>query len=186
MIRKHLTDYPGVRTVQKEAELNWLMDTLLQNQVQSLLSIGLLDGGTEWHIARRYREEGRDIAMTGVDIHSSDTLQQHIQEIVHQWGQSFTFLQQSSHEMNLPGRFDAVWIDGDHSYEGVKQDFEWASNKANTLIALHDIVDSSYHRKQGCFVSRLWAEIQSSGFRTESRVGRDWAGIGIVYLAETL
>jgi hypothetical protein len=176
-------DYPGVRAIQKEHEFLWLVSTLLRNQVSSLLSIGLYQGGVEWHISRLYRERNRDIAITGIDIDNSPQLQKNLAEIGLVWDQSFKFLQQSSHaDCSKLGYFDAVWIDGDHSYECVKQDFELALTHATKIIAFHDIIDSAYHRRMGCLVSKLWAEIKKSGLRTEEIVGPDWAGIGIVYL----
>lgn len=186
MAKLRFAGYPDVRTAQKEPELCWLIDLLLANDVRSLLSIGLLDAGTEWHIARLYREQNRDLAITGIDIAASRSLRRNISEIGSLWNQSFRFLQQSSHDdCSALGTFDAVWIDGDHSYEGVKQDFALARKKATKLIALHDIADTEYHRKQKCFVSRLWEEIKQSGLRTEEMLGLDWAGIGIVYLEAT-
>lgn len=183
MAKLRFVGYPDVRTAQKEPELRWLIERLLANDVRSLLSIGLLDAGTEWHIARIYQELGRNIAITGIDINDSRELQKNIAEISSLWNQSFRFLQQSSHdECSELGTFDAVWIDGDHSYEGVKQDFALARKKSTKLIALHDIADTEQHRKQKCFVSRLWAEIKQYGLRTEEMLDSDWAGIGIVYL----
>lgn len=183
MAKFRFAGYPDVRTAQKEPELCWFIERLLANDMQSLLSIGLLDAGTEWHISRIYRERGLNIAITGIDINNSSELQKNIAEISLLWNQSFQFLQQSSHSKCLEiGTFDAVWIDGDHSYEGVKQDFALARKKATKLIALHDIADTEYHRKQKCFVSQLWAEIKQSGLPTEEMLGSDWAGIGIVYL----
>lgn len=65
---------------------------------------------------------------------------------------------------NLVGTVDLLFIDGDHSYEGVKQDFEnfYSTVKMGGFIILHDIVDSPYHREQGCFVSQFWEEIKEN------------------------
>jgi len=172
-----------VHAIQKQHEMVWFINTLLFNKISSLLSIGLYEGGMELNIARRYREKGRHIEITGIDIDNRQELQESIREIRETWNQSFTFLQRSSHDSQDDlGKFDAVWIDGDHSYGSVKQDFELALTKATKIIAFHDIIDSDYHRKMGCFVSRLWKEIKISGLRTEEIVGNDWAGIGIVYI----
>jgi len=172
-----------VRSIQKQHEMAWFINTLLFNKISSLLSIGLYEGGMELNIARRYRAKDRSIEITGIDIYDSPVLQESIREIRETWNQPFTFLQRSSHDSQDDlGKFDAVWIDGDHSYKSVKQDFELALTKATKIIAFHDIVDSNYHRKMKCFVSRLWAEIKKSGFRTEEIIGPDWAGIGIIYL----
>ena len=60
------------------------------------------------------------------------------------------------------GIVDFLFIDGDHSYEGVKQDFEnfYSTVKIGGYIAFHDIIDSHYHRDQGCFVNKFWDEIK--------------------------
>jgi hypothetical protein len=185
LIKRYIEGYADVRTVQKEPELLWMADELLKKDVRSLLSIGLLDCGTEWHIARIYRERNCSIDMTGIDITDSPILQETIIDIILIWKQSFTFLHGSSNSSTISsqlGRYDAVWIDGDHSYQCAKKDFELALTVANKMIALHDIVDSDYHRKQRCFVSRLWSEIKSGDYRTSELAEDDWAGIGIVYL----
>jgi cephalosporin hydroxylase len=76
---------------------------------------------------------------------------------------------------------DFLFIDGDHTYEGVKQDFEMYSPfvKKNGIIALHDIIESKY---KGCEVSKFWNEIQD---RYEHRTivedyAQKWAGIGLI------
>jgi hypothetical protein len=174
-----------MRTVQKEHEMLWLVGELLDNNVRSLLSIGLLDGGMEWNIARIYRERDLTIDMTGIDIKNSQALRSTISDIIFTWKQNFTFLHGSSNSPEIIaqlGRYDAVWIDGDHSYHGAKKDFELALTVADKIIAFHDIIDCPYHRKKKCFVSGLWSEIKDSGYHTSELAGDDWAGIGIVYL----
>lgn len=81
-------------------------------------------------------------------------------------------------------------IDGDHSYQGVKQDFEMYSplvNK-NGLILIHDIKECDQYRKTGVEVWRFWNEIKSK-YRTEEikynnpqEYGADSCGWGIIYL----
>lgn len=83
----------------------------------------------------------------------------------------------------LHGRkIDFLFIDGDHSYEGVKQDFEVFSPlvKKNGLIAFHDILP--VQGQPGCGVDRLWAEISSDHGSSEiiGNIDQGWAGIGIL------
>lgn len=83
------------------------------------------------------------------------------------------------------GPFDVVFIDGDHSYTGVRSDWEFARALCPRLVAFHDIAEAVKHRREGCDVDRLWGEIKARGYRTSEKcVGCGWGGIGIVELLE--
>lgn len=72
--------------------------------------------------------------------------------------------------------FDLVFIDADHTYDGVKIDFENYSPFGKT-IALHDIAEISHH----CEVYKFWQEILPRE-KTQQIVEREGSyGIGIVY-----
>ena len=77
---------------------------------------------------------------------------------------------------------DLLFIDGDHSYNGIKMDFEMFSPlvKDGGLIALHDIV--LHPAATGCEVNRFWEEIKSRYEYTEfvSDWNQGWAGIGTI------
>jgi len=77
-----------------------------------------------------------------------------------------------------------LFIDGDHTYEGVKKDFEMYSPlvKKDEIIAFHDIVP--HPPEIGCEVSRFWNEIKHS-YRYYEIVkdwNQGWAGIGILHM----
>lgn len=77
----------------------------------------------------------------------------------------------------LDGRLiDVLFIDGDHTYEGVKLDYLMYSPLVNGIIVLHDIVQ---HKDPVVGVHRLWHEL--SGEKTEFVVEPlDWGGIGVI------
>ena len=88
----------------------------------------------------------------------------------------------------LDGRpVDFLFIDGDHSYEGVKQDFEMYSPlvRPGGIVAFHDILA---HEEVGIFVDRLWHELTARykwgefTIPEELRDGRHWGGIGVLYV----
>ena len=79
------------------------------------------------------------------------------------------------------GLLDFLFIDGDHSYAGVKQDYETFAPmvRAGGVIAFHDILDTSWHREQGCFVADFWKEL--TGPKEEiAFMPLTWGGIGVM------
>lgn len=77
---------------------------------------------------------------------------------------------------------DFLFIDGDHTYEGVKKDFELYAPlvRKGGVIAFHDI--AVHPPEVGCQVDRFWNEIKG-GKGKEFIENRDqkWAGIGVYY-----
>lgn len=81
---------------------------------------------------------------------------------------------------------DLLFIDGDHSYDGVKKDFIEYSKlvKKGGLIALHDVHRSSFHEQHGCFVHNFWDEIKNEYEYLEfydNTQYHEWGGIGLIY-----
>jgi len=78
---------------------------------------------------------------------------------------------------------DFLFIDGDHSYEGVKMDFEMYSPlvRKGGIIAFHDIVE--FPPGTGCEVNRFWNEIKRKYRHLEivKDYGQKWAGIGVLF-----
>ena len=62
---------------------------------------------------------------------------------------------------NLNVEFDLIFIDGDHSYEGVKSDYnrfkQFCSNDG--LIGFHDIIESDINKQMNNQVDILWKEL---------------------------
>lgn len=76
-----------------------------------------------------------------------------------------------------------LFIDADHSYEAVCQDFNDYGNhvKKGGIIALHDIKQQDIRPNYG--VWKLWNEIKEAGYVTrELKVIGDGKGIGVVYV----
>lgn len=79
-------------------------------------------------------------------------------------------------------KYDLILIDGDHSYEIVKQDFENYKNllSKNGIILLHDVKSNSFPG-----VTKLWNEIENSNdYKTKTIFYDDYpikAGIGMTY-----
>jgi len=86
----------------------------------------------------------------------------------------------------LDGRkVDFLFIDGDHSYEGVKRDFEMYSGLVGKggIIAFHDICH--HPPETGCEVNRFWVEVNKK-YRYLELVKdweQGWAGIGVIHVS---
>ena len=102
--------------------------------------------------------------------------------------QRLQLLQGDSHSSEMLARVKAVlgaqeldylFIDGDHTYEGVKRDFELYAPLVcpGGIIALHDIVDGTPEKVGG--VPRFWREIKSQYRHTEIIKDRQQGGWGI-------
>jgi len=74
---------------------------------------------------------------------------------------------------------DFIFIDGDHTYEGVKQDFLMYSKLVkNGIIAFHDIA----HHSEDCGVDQLWSELKLTYKTQEFIETNSNKGIGVVFL----
>jgi predicted O-methyltransferase YrrM len=85
----------------------------------------------------------------------------------------------------LDGRsLDVLFIDGDHSYQGVRSDFEMYSPfvRKGGMVIFHDIVEHSSEKH--CDVNRFWNEIKGQYSHREiiENAAQGWAGVGVLYL----
>ena len=78
---------------------------------------------------------------------------------------------------------DYLFLDGDHTYEGVRQDFEMYAPlvRKGGMIALHDIAS---HGQADCQVDKFWREIKKE-YRHQEIVENQqqgWAGLGVIFV----
>jgi len=114
---------------------------------------------------QRYRRPNQRVVSIAGDSHAPDT--------------------RAELEGVLSGRtVDLLFIDGDHSYDGVRQDFEMYGSLA-TLVALHDVLPHPY--VTGCEVNSYWRELKTHHRCIEFLDSEDdrfgsgqWGGIGVV------
>lgn len=82
-------------------------------------------------------------------------------------------------------KLDFLFIDGDHTYEGVKDDFEHYKKyvKPGGWIGFHDIKDTDFHRGANCRVDLLWNELEGEKIEyleTRPAFGAHYGGIGFI------
>jgi len=174
-------DWSNLYSQQDPSEIKWLQNRI--RGARSILEVGSCHGnslrlfaqvaapgaliraidigdGTDWRDGQstvhelqetihQLREEGFEAKALFADSHSSEAIR---------WAQQWA-------------PYDFVFIDGDHSYEGVKADWENYGGMGQ-VIAFHDI---AYEPRE---VRRLWAEIKEEYITDEIVASR--MGIGLI------
>lgn len=88
-----------------------------------------------------------------------------------------TIIAKRTQEVDLSEKIDILYIDADHSYEGVKHDFEKFSKlvEKDGFVIMHDVICE----RSGFGVKRYFKEIKASGGWEALAIPRD-AGAGIL------
>jgi hypothetical protein len=169
---------------QKPEEFEWLLDLLLKENVDRLLVVGSKGSAFEWHLARQFFANQRQIEITTIKRESDQGVVEVFRNAEEHFGQQITLIvagSLASARAQLASQYTAVFLDGDHGYKGCRADFDAALTLKPRLIALHDIVDSDWHAYARCCVSRVWNELKGQ-YRTVEKASDEWAGIGVVML----
>ena len=156
---------------QKQKEFTELMQIIIDNKYNSVLEIGAYSNGCTYAFASLCKK------VVSIDLNHRST----------ERFDNATYITGDSHEVrnDIEGKFDVIFIDGDHTYDGVKKDFELYSDLINKggIICFHDIWDTEEHHRQGCYVDKFWNEIKEN-YRYDE-LGKEiktWGGIGILYV----
>lgn len=189
----YIFGYGLIQPQQIPNELKKLIKILDDRKPVLLMEIGTASGGMLFLFAHFAR---RDATLISIDLpggkfgggYSKFRIPLHKTFAIDK--QKILLLREDSHHKNtvdqvkklLNGReIDFLFIDGDHTYDGVKKDFEMYQPfvKKNGLIAFHDIVSSNVKE---CEVSKFWNEIKSQYNYIEiiNDQNQKWAGIGIL------
>jgi predicted O-methyltransferase YrrM len=170
--------------MQKTEELSEFLDFLSNYKLKTVVEIGTAKGGTLWAFSQIAQPDARLIAIDknpeiSMPMESYKRNGQ-IAIVLKEDSHSDDAIQQLSHSIN-GSQIDLLYIDGDHSYEGVKEDFKKYSHlvAAGGLIAFHDV----FSKMEAPGVRRFWAELRESSdvieFR-DPRGGSDECGIGVI------
>ncbi len=185
------------RPLQKRTEILGLVEILRELQPKAVCEIGAAGGGTTFLLAHG---SPRDAVIITVDLIFSETRKASLKKFALP-GQKIFCLQRDSHQPEtvsdvracVPGgQLDMLYLDGDHTYEGIKADFELFSPlvRRGGIIVFHDIVPD-FKTRYGIEttswvggVPQFWKEIKATHQRAEELIedaAQDGYGIGILY-----
>ena len=158
-------------TIQNYKEIYQAVDFIVNQNISSFLEIGTNQGGTfyAWTCASN---PGVRIS---VDLPHGEFGTNNFDEkkrnsILSGYPGECYFISGSSQDKSnlmkveeyLAGRtLDFLFIDGDHTEEGVTKDFLMYKHlvKKDGWIGFHDIKDSQFHHSHNCFVDKLWKKL---------------------------
>lgn len=117
-------------------EAAYLFGTVRKNKPRGLLEIGTCNGGTTMLLATAKLKEAKLISLD---------IKNHCHKTVKKLLDKNTFLTIADSKKFIPSfKLDFLLIDGDHSFEGVKSDFEhyWPYLNNGADVLFHDAVGS--------------------------------------------
>lgn len=175
---------------QIKEEWEWLINETVNkwDKPKNILEIGCYDGGSSYYLSHFAKD------MVTMDWH--DPARFDITKLVKaNTGREFNYAYIGGDSLKpnniksalkaFPDQFSFAFIDGDHSYEGVKADFEnfVPYLPEGTPVVFHDVVISNFHHDHGCYVGEFWRDLKLKYPNTkEFKTNPDWAGIGILIL----
>lgn len=203
----------SVEISQLREEIRGLAEAVAEEDPETVLEIGTLRGGT-FYVWCRHLDTAEHLV--SLDLPGRD-LKQRRDELLHEFAPSkeVDVVRGNSHDQEtfeetaetLNGEADFLFIDGDHTYEGVKDDFETYRELAadDAVVAFHDIVPHA-RKKSECKrrlreyddlegrhvavgnpdwgVSEFWDEIKDD-YETKEIIAHPkqlGKGVGLVYL----
>lgn len=161
---------------------------------QRVLEIGTAQGGVFWLLCQISTPDARliSIDLPPEERHSGGMKVDVDLKRMKQADQEVHAIAGNSHDPAILARvksllggraLDILFIDGDHTYEGVRQDYEMYHSlvRPGGLIAFHDIIHTKF---ENCQVDRFWNELaNNTNIRTIELIGRTkshFGGIGVV------
>ncbi|HEY4135965.1 MAG TPA: class I SAM-dependent methyltransferase [Alphaproteobacteria bacterium] len=161
--------------IQNTRELNAFLRFIATRALSTVVEIGTARGGTFYCLSQLASDDALLVSMDlmgMVNGGGQSPEERPVFESFRKRGQTLRFIEGNSHEpatkdaltSTLGGRkVDLLFIDGDHSYAGVKSDFEMYRDlvKPGGLVVFHDI----------CLFQDEWGDVGVGDFWREARDG---------------
>lgn len=181
-----------LQPVQVPEEITSLFEDVKKLNPKRVLEIGTCKGGTLYLWTRVAQPDATIVSLdlrSGKVSGSYSRLRTPIYRRFARRQQRLHLVRADSHKMNTleqvkqlfgGAEIDFLFIDGDHSYEGVKRDWEMYSTlvRKGGIIAFHDVA-GNYAETQ---VKRCWDEIKDNFRHREYMVHPEGLyGIGVIF-----
>lgn len=168
----------------------WLLDRMRERKPRVIVEIGTDEGGTLFLWSRAAPDDAVIVAIDSRPLGPLGRLsayaivrrgfarkQQRIELLFGRDSHDSVTVEDLKRALS-DAPIDFLFIDGDHSYDGVKQDFEQYAPlvRPGGMVALHDVVAADAPG-----VARFWSELTET-HETEVRADSIY-GIGIVHVA---
>jgi len=184
------TSYVILRSMQRRSEIRKFSKIFAKIRPKTVLEIGTAEGGTLFLLTRL---SDPNALILSISFSRKRTFREIFYHSFAMYNQKLFFLERDSHKLStleelkkiLKNRqIDVLFIDGDHSYEGVKKDFEMYGPlvKKKGIIAFHDIVKVSPDFAPDVEVNKFWNEIKEN-YEYKELVedwNQEWGGIGVI------
>jgi predicted O-methyltransferase YrrM len=184
------------RPLQKESEILRLIEVVRTIEPSRICEIGAAGGGTTLLLARAAT---RDATIVTIDLGFTNVTEAAVHHFVGSQQKMFCLTRDSHHSETVAevtkcvegSELDVLYLDGDHSYEGIQADFKLYNPlvRRGGLIVFHDIVPD-YKTRFGITttsdvggVPQFWEEIKAAGATVEEIIDdpeQDGYGIGIL------
>jgi predicted O-methyltransferase YrrM len=183
---------------QKKGELRPFISLLRKQTLSTVVELGTYRGGTLWLWCQLAEPDALIVSIDlpggefggGYDDPQAQRIRSYAranQELVLIRADSHLVTTRDELDMALGGRpIDFLFIDADHTYEGVKQDYEMYAPlvRPGGVVAFHDILPHTTEER--CKVDVFWEELKREGIdvfeefveRDTRADGRIWGGIG--------
>ncbi len=182
------------RTMQNRFEITEFLKYIAKIQPKLILEIGTARGGTLYLLSRFSSPKAHVISLDlpgGIHGGGYPRFRIPFFKTFASKNQKLSLIRENSHDTSTftkiikllkDHKLDLLFIDGDHTYEGVKKDFEMYAPlvKKNGIIAFHDIAVHS--PEINCYVDKFWNEIKKDfNFREIFKEGDPRSlGIGVI------
>ena len=184
-----------LQTSQVRSEIVQLTELIRQRQPRTVVEIGTAHGGTLFLWCRLASLEATIVSLDlpgGIHGGGYPYWKSWIYRRFPLAAQKLHLLRGDSHKPEMlarlknllpeDGKVDFLFIDGDHSYEGVKADFEMYSGlvRPGGLVVFHDICKHS--EQLNCHVDRFWQEVKNGRHVSEfiHDPNQGTCGIGVI------